>query len=179
MSDFLRNYLYEQRNESNKRARQEKIRERDRKIEAEIQADKVALIKELDKGIDWVPSEPALPSKNTSKPPQTSLTPQHVNIPIIPDDIAHKRLKDLKHFILSVQHIASIKGIEINVMFLPVSKQMLLDEIKKTKPKNGIWNITLSSFEQDWKLPFRKTICGVVLSSKQREPFFFRNIFNK
>jgi len=175
MSDYLRKYLYELKAESAKQALQDERREHDRKIEAEIQADKAALIKELDKGIDWVTPEPHFPAF----PSEANSKYQSCNEETIPDDTAHKRLKDLKKFIALLQRVATTEGIEIDTMLLPINKKMLLEEIKKNKPKNGIWNIELSSFEQDWKLPFRKTICGVITNSKQIDPFFFNKIFNK
>jgi len=175
MSDYLRTYLYELKDKADKQALEDERREQDKKIEAEIRADRAALTKELDKGMDWVTPEPIFPAP----PSEANSKYQSCNEETIPDNTAHKRLKDLNKFITLLQHVATTEGIEINTMLLPVNKQMLLNEIKKNKPKNGIWNIELSSFEQDWKLPFRKTICGVITNSKQIDPFFFNKFFNK
>lgn len=94
-----------------------------------------------------------------------------------PDSASSKRLSDLKEFIDLLIKVADVKNIELDVFNLPCSKQMLLDELKKRHQHKNHWKIKIASFEQDWKLEERRSICGVVPSSKQMDENFFKKFF--
>lgn len=173
MSDYLRKYLYELKAKSKKQAQQNERRERDRKIEAEIQADKAALTKELDKGIDWI--TPDLPKNTTCSDNPIAKIPKKSNKP--PCNKAEKRLKDLENFIVLLCKVAEAKDINIQILELPVTRQMILDQMINRYPSNyinGKKPISLSSFEDVWDLPGRKNICGVI-DNKFHDKDFFKN----
>ena len=156
--------------ESDTQKAQDEQSERVRQIEAEINADKVALTKELDKGIDWVAPKPALPSKIDSKSQFFNSTP-------IRDDISHKRLKDLKKFITLLQRVATTEGIEINTMSLPINKQMLLDEIKKTDQKLAFGTSSYPHLNRTGSTNLEK-LYVVLLQTQSKLTLFSSEIFS-
>lgn len=174
MSDYLRKYLYELKAESAKQALQDKRRARDRKIEAEIQADQATLTKELDKGIDW--ATPEIPQKTDSLNKVAINTHQQSSTK--PATQIENRLADLKQFIKLISSIAQAKEIDVNMMQLPVTRQMILDELVNRYPKNfknGKTPLSLESFTKAWNKPERKNICGII-HNRHHDKDFFKNI---
>jgi len=174
MSDYLRECLYELKAESAKQVLQDERRERDRKIEAKIQADKVILIKELDKGIDWVTPELSPKTTNLNK----AAIKIHQQSSTKPTTEIEKRLADLKQFIKLLSSIAKAKDMNVNMMRLPVTRKMILGELVNRYPKNfknGKKTLSLESFKKAWNKPERKNICGII-NNKFHDKDFFKNI---
>ena len=98
--------------------------------------------------------------------------------PTIQNSALGKRLSDLKDFICFLKKAADMKGIEIDVHYLPCTKEMLLDKLKERHPNKTHWRVEKDSFEKLWQTQERKNICDNIKSSTQVDKDFFKKILN-